>query len=1052
MQTRRRAGQRTARHRRAACVAVGAGQRHVARTVQSETAHTGHGAGIGAVGALIEHHRGIVQDVALQARRRARQRAGRHRRAAGVAVDARQGHVARAALGEAARARHRAGIGAVEALVEHDGGVVHDVALKARRRARQRTGRHRRAARVAVGPGQRHVARAALGEPARTGHDAGIGAVGALVEHDGSVVHDVALQARRRARERTGRHRRAARVAVGAGQRQVARAALGEPARTGHGAGIGAVEALIEHHRGIVHDVALQARRRALQDARRDRRAAAVGVGAAEDERPRAGLGQAARAADRARQGERIAVAVERAARRRQRDRPRAREARRRLHRAARQGERRARRAEGAVGTGLHDAAGDRRPTRVGAAARQGHRARPHVGHRAVAADAAGEHDVVGTVEGQEGAAGDHHIAGDHAGRAAVAELQDARRNGGHARIGVVAGEDQRAAALLDEPAGAADHAREDRRVRGAGRQAVGAQCHDAAGDTAEILDRLVAAAARDVERRPRRDEGDPARRCDAARPGQRQRAARDRGGAGVGVGAREGQLRAARLGQSARIAGRLDHAGEGRVERRDDGQRGGTQKDRRSRHAAQVLHRHRCKATAADVEDRAGAGEVEAARCGDAAVAFERQDGVALDGRGARVGVHAGQALLRAAGDAQAAAGPAAEAAVLDRPAEEGQAVRDREFLRAQGDDATVATLVDQTEDGRARCRLRDVEGPRSRAASEVHGGIDHRARALERQRGAAVDSRKGAEGRDARQSERAAPNPDAAERAVDRARELGRAGGDRQHLITKLDRAGPGQRADVVEDVVADVEGSAAGDRHDRRLGNPAAVRQRQRSAVDRRGPGIGVDPFEGQRAAAGLGQPARAADDAAEAARKRRADRQRPAAQRHEAVGNAPEVLDRLVAGAARDVERGPREGEIDAARRDDAACPGQRQRAGVDGRRAGVSIGAGQGQRAVALLDQPARAAVAVDDAGEGRRGGRSHRQVVVAEQDRRSSHALKGLDHLRAGATAGDIENRTIAGQIHDARTRDRGVAFERQHGIGADRRGAGIGVRSQEGQ
>ena len=68
-------------------VGVGAGQDQRAGGRYRETAAARHGAGIGAAAAA-ERHRGIVDDVALQARRRAGQRAGRYRRAAGVGVGA----------------------------------------------------------------------------------------------------------------------------------------------------------------------------------------------------------------------------------------------------------------------------------------------------------------------------------------------------------------------------------------------------------------------------------------------------------------------------------------------------------------------------------------------------------------------------------------------------------------------------------------------------------------------------------------------------------------------------------------------------------------------------------------------------------------------------------------------------------------------------------------------------------------------------------------------------------------------------------------------------
>ncbi len=90
----------------------------------------------------------------------------------------------------------------------------------------------------------------------------------------------------------------AAADAAGAGETELAGAVLGQRAGAGHGAGVDAVEVLVEDHRGVVRDGALQALARALQGPGRDRGAGAVAVVAAQDQLAGAGLGQAADAGD----------------------------------------------------------------------------------------------------------------------------------------------------------------------------------------------------------------------------------------------------------------------------------------------------------------------------------------------------------------------------------------------------------------------------------------------------------------------------------------------------------------------------------------------------------------------------------------------------------------------------------------------------------------------------------------------------------------------------------------------------------------------------------
>ena len=336
--------QDAARHRRAAGVAVDAGERQRARAADQQAAATRHVAGIGAAARLIERHRRVVEDVALQTGRRALQDAARHRRATRVTVGARQDHRAGAELEQRPGARDDAGIGAVGALLEAHHGVVQDVALQARRRAAQDAARHRRAAAVAVGAAQEHRTRALLDEAAaagdRRGHD---GIVDVARGQRAGAQGDDAARARQGAhrqvvaaeiegaavdRERACRRqrcagaqpqgagvdRRAAIVGVGGGEGEGAGAGLGQATEARHDAAVAAVGSLVEHHGAVVGDVAQQGGGVALQGAARHRRAAGIADGAGQDERAGALLDEAARAADRARVGERADSDVEGAA------------------------------------------------------------------------------------------------------------------------------------------------------------------------------------------------------------------------------------------------------------------------------------------------------------------------------------------------------------------------------------------------------------------------------------------------------------------------------------------------------------------------------------------------------------------------------------------------------------------------------------------------------------------------------------------------------------------------------------------------------------------
>ena len=159
----------------------------------------------------------------------------------------------------------------------------------------QGTGVDRGTAAVGVGAAERQRARTILAQAARAGNRTGIRTIRTLVEDQRGIVGDVALQARRVALQGTGVDRGTAAVGVGTAERQRTRAILGQAARAGNHASIRTICTLIEHQGGVVRDVALQAGAVTLQRARADGRAAAVGVGATEHQGTCTQLGQAPR-------------------------------------------------------------------------------------------------------------------------------------------------------------------------------------------------------------------------------------------------------------------------------------------------------------------------------------------------------------------------------------------------------------------------------------------------------------------------------------------------------------------------------------------------------------------------------------------------------------------------------------------------------------------------------------------------------------------------------------------------------------------------------------
>ncbi len=163
-------------------------------------------------------------------------------------------------------------------------------------------------------------------------------------------------------------------------------------------------------------------------------------------------------------------------------------------------------------------AALDRGRAGIGVVAGQDQRVGALLDHRPLAGDDAGVGRRVAAIEDQRGLVGD--IARHHAGRAATADTQRAGVDGGQAGVGVVAGQGQRAGALLGDGA----HAGYDPRVE----QFIAA-IEDQRGIVADVsCDGTGQAAVADPKR-----------------------AVRNRGAAGVGAVARQRQRARSPLGQA---------------------------------------------------------------------------------------------------------------------------------------------------------------------------------------------------------------------------------------------------------------------------------------------------------------------------------------------------------------------------------------------------------------------------------------------------------------------------------------------------------------------
>ena len=617
--------------------------------------------------------------------------------------------------------------------------------------------------------------------------------------------------------------------------------------------------------------------------------------------------------------------------------------------------------------------------------------------------------------------------------RRTAAQHQGARRHGGLAGVGVGTGQREAASALLDQPAAARHRAGQ----RGAGAIATGVQRERAqrqgaarraaAGHrTHGLVGRQHQGGARGIGQR---DVGGVGQRAAA---GQHQRAAAHQGGAAVGVGAGQGQAagtlfdQAAAAGQRAAVAavgGVADHAEREAAQRhlaargattgqRAEGlvglqlQRGGGRVGQRDgdavgqcraalQHQAAGLHRH---------------------RAGKGVGAAERQAASARFGEAAAAGQGAGIAAAGTAG-----AGGQREAAQVDRTA--GRAAA------GQGADAGIglqyqrrANAVEQQHGaGRQRRGMGQHQ-----AAGGHRGGAGVAAGAGQREAAAALLDHPAAAAESAGET---------AAGAVAAAAQRGRA---QHHLAAQ--RTATGQRADGLGGQQHQAGAGLVGQAHGHTVVQRRAAGQLQPALVDRRTSGEGVHSAQREAAGAGLGQAARAADDAIKTAVAAVGTHgQREAVELHA-------TAQRAAAGQRADrgvgLQRQRQAGHVGQQHRRAAgqrAGMRQAQRAGVQRGGAAIGVGPRQHQAAAAGLAEPTRAA---DDAVD--------RQAVGLRVDA----AAAGAQHHRAVGRRGQVGG----GQQLPARQPQRpgagpeaAVGIDRQRAV--DDGGAaavGVGPRQRE--
>ena len=147
-----------------------------------------------------------------------------------------------------------------------------------------------RSAAVGIGSGQVKQARSLLGQRASTRHITAISSIIDLVKDNAG---SIALQGSRI-------DGRSAVVGIGSGQIKQARSLLGQRANSRQCAGIGSISSLVEDNGGVIGDIALNAGSVALQGSRIDSRSAGVGIGSSQVKQARSLLNQTTRSADSA--------------------------------------------------------------------------------------------------------------------------------------------------------------------------------------------------------------------------------------------------------------------------------------------------------------------------------------------------------------------------------------------------------------------------------------------------------------------------------------------------------------------------------------------------------------------------------------------------------------------------------------------------------------------------------------------------------------------------------------------------------------------------------
>ncbi|VTQ70497.1 Uncharacterised protein [Stenotrophomonas maltophilia] len=678
----------------------------------------------------------------------------------------------------------------------------------------------------------------------------------------------------------------------------------------------------------------------------------------------------------------------------------------------------------------------------VAVVADQGQHASSGLGQRASATDRTADRGVATDIEHQAAVVGD--VAGDRAGRTAIADLQRATGiDGGAAGIGVVAGHGQRAAAGLGQATGAADGAAQRGVAGHVGHQhtVVGDVTDDRTGRTAIAdLQRATgidggtagvgvvagqhqcaaaslgeaAAAADHAAHGCRGTEvvdqaaivGDVAQhRTGAAAVADLQRATTVDGGAtGIDVVAAQGQRAGTALHQT---AGATEHTAEGGAAVVAAGGQGRPpQQHAGSGHAGQASDA--LAATGTDVQ-RAGAGQVHRAGTGQGAARAHRQR-AAVDGGGAGVAAGAGQGQRGRA--------------ILDQTARAGNRAGQGQVIAAQHVEIRTRAKSDVVGQRHRRIGIQRAVARHSECTAAQRCVVaDHQPAGVEGD--TASEGVRTAQRLHARPvlDQRAGATDDTVERGVADAAEGQRVAAQR-HVRARHAR----QRADALVTACGDIKrgaGIGQGDRTGRR--QAAAGADRQRAGIDGGTASEGVGAGQGLGTGAFLDQPAGAAHGAAEGAVGGIAYGQRVGAQIHRAIADQRAEL--LRTGTGRQIE-GRAAGQVDDAAGMQAGPGPQRQRAGIDEGATGVGVGAVQGQRRQAFLGKRAGAAeVAVEgQVIAAQYGQASIENEVVAQGDRAVGIKRGSAAHgHRAGTQRGVVAHHQATGIKADASTESIGT-------------------------